>query len=79
LTIFYRFYADTTKYESNVLEYKCLELIMLIKIIVFTVFMFGEVCSEENPFIDVYDEVSFYSFVNTVGLIKLWNRNTKLK
>ena len=32
---------------------------MLIKLIVFTVFMFGEVCSEENPFNDVYDQVSF--------------------
>ena len=33
---------------------------MLIKLIVFAVFMFGEVCLEENTLSDAYNQVRFF-------------------
>ena len=43
---------------------------MVIKLIVFAVFMFGEVCLEENTFSDVYNQVSFLFICKYIGTRK---------
>ena len=53
---------------------------MLIKLTVFTVFIFGEVCVAEYTLNNVYDKVSFLFICRyTVGLIKQLNKKTKLE